>query len=177
MSALTVVGSQEADARKGKRGRKKGKKGNRQPIDPGGQTPGGQTEVCRPGMPVAQLAGPYTGVAVQTPVLTQGQAYQFRVTGAAATNGEASVDAEYGFLTADPTNIAAVVDVPVGIDVGLSIDDDTTDGDILPNWGPYTASHIYERQVLGQGRAVSIKLHDGVYTDNSGAVNVTITCA
>ena len=174
VGAVAVVGSHAAEAKKGKRRNKRHK---RQPRETSGQTPGGQNEVCRPGAPVAQLSVPYDGTSVQTPVLAQGQAYLFQVTGAAATNGEASVDAEYGFLTADPNNIAAVVDVPVGIDVGLSIDDDTTDGSILPNWGPYNASHIYERRVIGQGRPVSLKLHDGVYVDNSGAVNVTITCA
>ena len=131
VGAVAVVGSHAAEAKKGKRRNKRRK---RQPRETGGQTPGGRNEVCRPGAPVAQLSVPADGTSVQTPVLAQGQAYLFQVTGAAATNGEASVDAEYGFPTADPNNIAAVVDVPVGIDVGLSIDDDTTDGNILPNW-------------------------------------------
>ena len=71
----------------------------------GGQTPGGQNE-CVARAPVAQLSVPGDGTSVQdVPVLAQGQAYLFQVTGAAATNGEASVDAEYGFPTADPNNI------------------------------------------------------------------------
>jgi hypothetical protein len=177
VGALAVVGSQAADAKKGKRRNKKRK---RQPIanpggqNPGGQNPGGQNEVCRPGTVVAQLNVGGNGAIVSTPVLTQGQAYTFQASGAAALSSLFSFDAEYIFAN---TNTGTGTDVDSGIDAGLSIDDPTVDNDKAPKWGAYNPNHIYETRFIGKGAPAQLRLHDGDYTDNSGAVLVTITCA
>jgi hypothetical protein len=181
VGAVAVVGSHAADAKKGKRRNKKRK---RQPIanpggqNPGGQNPGGQNEACRPGTLVASLAVPYNNTIVQTPVLTLGQVYTFRASGAAAASSTYSTDAEYGFLTSNPNDLSQVYDfLASGIDAGLSIDDPTDDTSKSPKWGAYNPSHVYETQFTGKGAPAQLKMHDGDYSDNSGSVLVTITCA
>ena len=131
------------------------------------------TGVCTPGAEIARLTVPYTGVAVLTPVLAAGQVYRVQVSGAAPTNATHSVDAEYDFLTATP---ATFVDNNATVDVGLSIDDATTDLSKSPKWGPYNPAHIYEQQIVGQGRPASLLMQDSVYGDNSGSVTVVISC-
>ncbi len=130
---------------------------------------------CVTGAQIAQLSVPYTGVPVLTPVLAQGQVYTVQVSGAAATNAVHSVDAEYDFITATPNDLTKVLDIP-NVDVGLSIDDATTDTSKTPKWGPYNPAHIYSQQIVGKGQPASLLLQDSVYGDNSGAVTVTITC-
>jgi hypothetical protein len=132
-----------------------------------------QTTTCHPGAPVAQLSVPYTGVAVLTPVLAQGQVYTVQVSGSAPTNATHSVDAEYDFLNAAPNT---TVDVAGTVDVGLSIDDATVDTSKSPKWGAYNPAHVYSQQIIGQGRPASLLMQDSVYSDNAGAVSVTITC-
>ena len=157
LGAVTMVGRGEADAKKKPKKKKK--------------------KTCKRGTQVAQLAVPYNGVPVLTPVLKQGQTYTVQVSGAAATNATHSVDAEYDFITADPNNPATVTDIAVGWDVGLSIDDATPADMTKPTrWGPYNPTHVYTQQIIGQGRAASLLMLDSIYTDNSGAVSVTITC-
>ncbi len=181
VGAVALVGSGATDA---KRKRKKRSckavrcqpgfrcvKGKCQPDDTG-DPPGG--EVCRPGTLVAQLTAGGNGAVVPTPLLTQGQAYTFQASGAAALSSVFSFDAEYIFATADPST---GVDVDSGVDAGLSIDDPTVDNDKAPKWGAYNPEHIYETQFIGKGQPAQLRLHDGDYTDNSGAVLVTITCA
>ena len=134
-----------------------------------------QTAACVTGAQIAQLSVPYTGVPVLTPLLAQGQVYTVQVSGAAPTNAVHSVDAEYDFITATPNDLTKVTDVP-NVDVGLSIDDATTDTSKTPKWGPYNPAHIYSQQIVGKGQPASLLLQDSVYTDNSGSVTVTITC-
>jgi hypothetical protein len=171
-AAVAVVASTglgEAEAKRKKKGKGKGKgKGQGQ-----GQN---QNSVCRAGEQIAQLAVPYSGVVIQTPVLAQGQRYTVTVSGAAATNGVHSVDAEYDFITATPADVTKTTDVAVGVDVGLAIDDATIDATKTPKWGPYNPAHVYSQQITGQGRSASLQMQDSIYTDNSGAVTVTITC-
>jgi hypothetical protein len=129
--------------------------------------------VCQVGTQVTQLSVPYTGVPVLTPVLAAGQVYTVQVSGFAATNATHSVDAEYDFLNATPATIA---DANATVDVGLSIDDATTDLAKSPKWGPYNPAHVYSQKIIGQGRPASLLMQDSAYGDNSGAVTVTITC-
>jgi hypothetical protein len=168
LGAVSVAGLAETDAKRKKKGKGKDKgkgKGTGQ-----NQT---QTAVCRPGTPVAQLSVPYTGVAVLTPVLAKDQVYTVQVSGSAPTNATHSVDAEYDFLNATPNT---TVDEAGTVDAGLAIDDATVDTSKSPKWGPYNPAHIYAQQIFGQGRPASLLMQDSVYTDNSGAVSVSITC-
>jgi hypothetical protein len=155
----------EAKKKKGKQKKKRKKQKNEQ----------AQKQACTPGSTVAQLSVPYTGAPVLTPVLAQGQVYTVQVSGAAPTNAVHSVDAEYDFITATPNDLTKVTDVAV-VDIGLSIDDPTTDATKTPKWGPYNPAHVYSQQIIGQGRPATLLMQDSVYTDNSGAVSVTITC-
>ena len=43
--------------------------------------------------------------------------------------------------------------------------------------GSYNTGHIYERVIMGQGAALSLRCSDKVFTDNSGSVLVEILCA
>jgi hypothetical protein len=164
-AALGVVAAIGHDDAQGKR-KKKAKKKAKTKVTP-------PTGVCTPGAEIARITVPYTGVAVLTPVLTAGQVYRVQVSGAAPTNATHSVDAEYDFLTATPATFA---DNNATVDVGLSIDDATTDLSKSPKWGPYNPAHIYEQQIVGQGRPASLLMQDSVYGDNSGAVTVVISC-
>jgi hypothetical protein len=166
VAVVTASGWGETEAKRKKKGKKGKGKGQGQ----------NQNAVCRAGEQIAQLAVPYSGVVIQTPVLAQGQRYTVTVSGAAATNGVHSVDAEYDFITATPADVTKTTDVAVGVDVGLAIDDATIDATKTPKWGPYNPAHIYSQQITGQGRAASLQMQDSIYTDNSGAVTVTITC-
>jgi hypothetical protein len=157
---------EQADAR---RRRRKKKKVKSQPQEQG-------AGVCQKGAQIAQLSVPYNGVPVLSPVLADGQVYTVQVSGAAATNGVHSVDAEYDFITATPNDLTKITDIAVGVDVGLSIDDGTTDGIKTPKWGPYNPNHTYSQQIVGKGRPISLLMQDSIYTDNSGSVTVTNTC-
>ena len=114
------------------------------------------------------------GAIVATPVLTQGQAYLFQASGSAALSSVFGFDAEYIFANATPST---GTDVDSGIDAGLSIDDPTVDNDKTPKWGAYNPNHVYETRVIGKGAPAQLRLHDGDYSDNSGSILVTITCA
>jgi hypothetical protein len=182
LGALGVVGvsslGESAEARR--RGKKRRKKNKKRPEQgqPGQGQPGqgqsGQSQTCAPGTFVAQLNVGGNGAIVETPVLAQGQAYRFQASGAAALSSLYSFDAEYIFSN---TNTSTGVDVDSGIDAGLSIDDPTVDDSKSPKWGAYNINHVYETQYIGKGRPAQLKMHDGDYSDNSGSVLVTITCA
>lgn len=134
----------------------------------------GRNQACPPGSLVAQLSVGGNGAIVQTPVLIQGQAYTFQASGAAALSSVFSFDADFIFANADPST---GVDVDSGIDAGLSIDDPTIDDNKSPKWGAYNPNHVYETQFIGKGAPAQLRMHDGNFTDNSGSVLVTITCA
>ena len=56
--------------------------------------------------------------------------------------------------------------------LGLSVDGGSADV-----WGSYTIGHVYEREVVGQGRALSLRMTDVIHADNSGSVLVEVLCA
>lgn len=135
---------------------------------------GGQPNVCPAGQVVAQLQVSGNGAIVQTPALTAGQKYRVQASGSATLSNVFGLDAEYIFATADPSQ---GTDVDSGIDAGLSIDDPTADDNKSPKWGPYNPNHVYETTYLGTGKPAQLRMHDGNYTDNSGALLVTFSCA
>lgn len=126
---------------------------------------------CPAGRRVGSVNVPGNGTTVSTPVLAQGQRYRLRASGAAATNATRGQDAEYDFPFANPSDLNNVIDSVQGTDIGVSIDGQA------PDWGPYNVAHVYEREVVGQGRALSLKLVDIIYTDNSGSLTIEIFCA
>lgn len=130
--------------------------------------------VCPVGKVVAQLQVSGNGTIFETPALIQGQKYRIQASGSASLSNAYGFDAEYIFATADPSQ---GTDVDSGIDAGLSIDDPTADDNKSPKWGPYNPNHVYETTYIGTGKPAQLRMHDGDYTDNSGAVLVTFSCA
>ena len=59
-------------------------------------------------------------------------------------------------------------------DVGIGIDDPTVDLDTKPDWGPYSASHVYEISFTGLGRQIHAAYQDTVYGNNSGTLTLEI---
>ena len=161
MGAIAVVSRGEsAEAKKGRK-----KRGKRQKQTPGGQTP----QTCQSGTQVGAVSVPATGATVQTPVLLQGQRYRLRASGFWSSNATNGQDAFADFPFANP---AAFVTTFQGVRLGLSVDGGSADV-----WGSYTTNHVYEREVTGQGVALSLRCSDKVHTDNSGAVLVEVLCA
>ena len=158
MGAVAVIGAGDGAEAKRKRGKKGKGKGN-----------GQQGTVCQPGQQVGAVSVPGTGATVTTPVLQQGQRYRLRASGFWSTNATRGLDAFADFAFADPTTPVTTFQ---GVRLGLSVDGGSADG-----WGSYTTSHVYEQEVVGQGRALSLRCSDVVHTDNSGSVLVEILCA
>lgn len=153
---------EQAAARRRKRGKRKKNRG------------GQETVTCPAGQVVAQVQVGGNGAIVETPALIQGQRYRVQASGAAALSNVFGFDAEYIFANANPSQ---GTDVDSGIDAGLSIDDPTADNDKSPKWGAYNPNHIYETTYIGTGKPARLRMHDGDYTDNSGSVLVTFSCA
>ena len=131
-----------------------------------------QKPACRPGKRVATVRVPGDGTTVQTPVLERRQRYLLRASGYVKNYDNVGqglgIDAEYAFLAGgspDPR------DTRGGVDYGVSIDG------AAPDWGAYSSAHIYEREVTGRGRALSLRLLDDYYPDNNGGLTVKIYCA
>ena len=151
LGSVAVVGRGETDARKGKKGGRKKKK------------------TCKPGTSQGSVSVPATGATVTTPVLKQGQRYRLRATGFWSTNATYGNDAFAAFPLA---NVNAPELTYQGVRLGLSVDGGSPD-----LWGSYTTSHIYEREVVGQGAALSLRYTDPVPADNSGSLLVEVFCA
>ena len=157
MGAIAAVSRGEsAEAKKGRKKRGKRKK----------QTPG---QTCQSGTQVGAVSVPATGVAVNTPVLTQGQRYRLRASGFWSSNATHGQDAFADFEFADPTKVVTTFQ---GVRLGLSVDGGSADV-----WGTYTTGHVYEREVIGQGKALSLRYTDPIVTDNSGSLLVDDFCA
>jgi rhodanese-related sulfurtransferase len=72
-------------------------------------------------------------------------------------------------FAADPTKVVTTFQ---GVRLGLSVDGGSADV-----WGSYTTSHVYEHEVIGQGRTLALRMTDVVFTDNSASVLVEVLCA
>ena len=167
MGTIAAVGRGEVAEAKRKGGKKGGKKkGKRQEQgNTNGQTP---TAICQAGTQVGAVSVPGTGVTVTTPVLQQGQRYRLRASGFWSSNATHVQDAFADFAFADPTTPVTTFE---GVRLGLSVDGGSADF-----WGSYNTGHVYEREVVGQGVALSLRCSDKVFTDNSGSVLVEVRC-
>jgi hypothetical protein len=124
---------------------------------------------CRRGQRVGAVSVPGTGALYFTPVLKLSQRYRLRASGAWTSNLTNGQDAFADFPIADPTVHTKFF---AGVRLGLSVGGGSPDG-----WGSYTPSHVYEREVIGQGAALSLRCNDVVHADNSGTVEVEVFCA
>lgn len=126
-------------------------------------------KACRPGQRVGAVRVPGTGATFFTPVLKPGRRYRLRASDFWSSNLTNGQDAFADFPFADPTTHTKVF---AGVRLGLSVGGGSPDG-----WGSYTPSHVYEREVIGQGTALSLQCRDVVHADNSGTVLVEVFCA
>ena len=106
----------------------------------------------------ARVRVPHDGSVVYTERLENGKRYRLRVTD--------HVTADYPLLT-DPMGIDAghifrqedgpttAYDSPNGVDYGLSVDGRSA------SWGDYASNHVYERNVVGQGQKLALRLVTG----------------
>jgi hypothetical protein len=124
---------------------------------------------CPAGMEIGSVVVPGTGATVDTPVLKQGQRYRLRAVGFWLSSTVAGQDAFANFPLASPNT--PVLDAG-GVRLGLSVADGSPAA-----WGSYTTTHIYEREVTGEGAPLSLRCKDPITEDNSGAVLVQVLCA
>jgi hypothetical protein len=123
---------------------------------------------CRPGEQVGAVAVPGTGATVNTPVLKQGRRYLLRASGFWASNATRGQDAFADFEFADHGNRETNAG---GVRLGLAVN-----GGSPNEWGSYTPTHVYTREVTGQGAALALRCNDLVHSDNSGIVMVEVLC-
>jgi hypothetical protein len=159
VTGLSLATLQAPAAIEAKKKGKKGKKGKKQPQ---------VAQVCQPGTTAGSVSVPATGATVNTPVLAQGQVYRLRASGFWNSNVTTGNDAFAAFTFANPGVPGTTYE---GIRLGLSVNGDSPD-----QWGSYNTSHIYERQVTGQGAALSLRYTDPQTSDNSGSLLVDIFC-
>jgi len=130
---------------------------------------GGAELTCQPGTSIGNVSVPAGGTAVSTPVLAEGQRYRLRASGFWYTNSTYGADAFASFRLSNP----AVTETTFqGVRLGLSVDGGSPD-----QWGSYHISHNYEREVVGQGKTLTLKYTDPVTSDNSGSLLVEVICA
>lgn len=154
-SIVAIGGGQSVEAKKKGKGKKK--KTKKQPV------------ICQPGQTVGSVSVPATGTVVSTPVLAAGQRYRLRASGFWSSNATHGQDAFADFALATP---AVPVTTFQGVRLGLEVDGGSADF-----WGSYSTGHVYEREIVGQGRAITLRCSDAVFTDNSGTVLVDVFCA
>jgi hypothetical protein len=128
-----------------------------------------QNAICAAGSSQGIVSVPATGAAVSTPVLRAGQRYRLRASGFWVTNAQYGNDAAAAYPFADPTKPETSYQ---GVRLGLSVDGGSPD-----LWGNYNGGHVYEREVVGQGLALSMRYTDPIPSDNSGSLTVEIFCA
>ena len=157
IAVLAALGGSPVDAKRRGKGKGKGKSKKQQQV------------ICQAGQTVGSVSVPATGTTVSTPILAAGQRYRLRASGFWSSNATHGQDAFADFEFATP---ATPVTTFQGVRLGLEVDGGSPDF-----WGSYSTGHVYEREIVGQGRAVTLRCSDVVFTDNSGTVLVDIFCA
>jgi hypothetical protein len=154
--ALAAIAGRDGVAKTNKNKKKKRKK---RTASPG---------VCPSGTLVGTVAVPANGTSVTTVPLNQGQRYRLRATGFWSTNAEFGNDAYAAFKLTAPGTPTTVFQ---GTRLGLSVAGGSPD-----LWGSYNSNHVYEREVTGQGAALSLRFTDPVTSDNAGTLTVDVIC-
>jgi hypothetical protein len=110
---------------------------------------------------------------VSSTVLNSGENYRLRVSGTfiISTGNNWEADAEYFDFGNLPGSLQ---DTVTGVDNGVAVDDSTIDSTRTPRWGAYQADHVYEVDFLGKGATISVNLHDGNYSNNTGSLTLDI---
>jgi hypothetical protein len=109
---------------------------------------------CGHGKALDRVKVPHDGTTVQTAELEAGKSYRIRVsgqvTGTTSLLTPIAIDAGYIYrLDSDPS---LALDVYGDADMGLSVDG------AAATWGDYAADHVYEREIVGQGQRLSLRV-------------------
>jgi hypothetical protein len=109
---------------------------------------------CGRGRALDQVKVPHDGTTVQTATLEAGKSYRIRVSGqvTGTTSLLAPIGIDAGYIYRTDGNRAPALDVYGDADMGLSVDG------VAASWGDYAANHVYEREIVGQGERVSLRL-------------------
>lgn len=101
---------------------------------------------------LARVIVPHDGSVVHTPVLENGRRYRLRVSDyASGTSVFTAIGIDAGYIfrrDGEPPALDSYGDV----DMGLSVDGAAAD------WGAYAANHVYEKNVVGQGERLALRL-------------------
>jgi hypothetical protein len=115
-----------------------------------------------------------SGITLQT-----GVQYRLRASGTyfarvrTSRESEIIADAEYANFNA-PIDVFYSGGTSPTVDVGLAIDDDQVGGLAEPAWGAYRPLHVYEVMWIGAGAPITARVHDADYSNNAGALILTI---
>lgn len=123
---------------------------------------------------VEMLTVPVDGtVAISATTLELGGIYRLRASGTfvISTGQMIEADAEYFDFSNPPSS---VTDGGVSVDHGLAIDDAAVDLDRNPDWGPFTATHVYEIDYAATGNPITAQFHDEVPSNNAGSLMLEI---
>jgi hypothetical protein len=173
LTGHTATAKRRKKGRKGKKGAGSGSTGSRS----GSQSQQPPRQMCQVGQWMGGGAVPNNGDVFTTPVLARGQRYRLVVSDSVLTGfyfgSPHAIDASHAF---DVTYEQYGYRSWNGEYVGLSIDGRQ------PNWGSYERSHVYEKIVTGEGRALELRFIDWNemfygYADNEGTLKVDIFCA
>jgi len=109
---------------------------------------------CGRGRALDRVKVPHDGTTVQTAKLEAGKSYRIRVsgqvTGTTSLLTPIAIDAGYIYRPGGDPSLA--LDIYGDADMGLSVDG------AAASWGDYAANHIYEREIVGQGQRLALRL-------------------
>lgn len=110
-------------------------------------------------------------VMTSTTVLATATTYRLRSSDTCVVNVyiNSRADAEWHYW-----NIGSALDGTAGVDNGLAINDTMPGPMKQPRWGAYSPTHSYTVDWLGTGATVTARYHDSDYTNNDGALVLTI---
>ncbi len=147
-------------------------------------SPPGSPDASPPGSPDASPPLSYqvidtlivpvdSSAVVSTVVLDSGETYRLRVSGTfiISTNSNLVGDAEYFDFSNIPSSLR---DTVTGVDNGVAVDDSSVDSNRSPRWGSFSSDHVYEVDFLGKGQTISVNLHDGNFSNNTGTLTLEI---
>jgi hypothetical protein len=123
-------------------------------------------------VPIETISVPVDGTTrTSTTVLQAGVTDHLRAQGTFVIQSPQGTlaDAEYWDFSMQPP-----LDGVAGVDVGLAVNDPVADTTRTPKWGTYASSHVYEVAWVGNGAAIVAMLHDGNFTNNTGALTLQI---
>jgi hypothetical protein len=128
------------------------------------------------GPPLETIVMPTNGTTVvSVHTLQAGSVYRIQASGTFYIGAALPVgDAEYA---QNPTTHQVELhcsNSPLGVALGIAIDDATVGRVKFPYWGRFTSTHVYTIAFVGLGAPISLNYHDCNYADNVGTLTVQI---